>query len=610
MPFKKICYVNLIRLYWKTVPLLAVAKVLYYVIVAVIPTFTIFANAKFVDTALAVASGGAEIQDIILPLGLIVLVIFFQYFADIGAKLLNLRASNQLRERLIPMIIERKASIKYSYYESQTCLDTINRATNEFEQVPQNFFDHAFEMVRIIATFTGLVAVLGLQRWWIAVLFVVTFIPSLIISYKFGKKSYDVERDLTRVERKVEYLSGVLNGRDTVDERYIYGYTSRLDEEYGKNYECARVARKKVDKLWWVNIKLSSIWTLITGLVAIASLIPLVISTDENRISIGLFTSVVTAIMSMSMTMQERVSDWIKDYKEKQEYVKELKVFWAYECNSDACAPPAENIPVLHSIEFKNVCFRYPGCEQEILHHFNLSLSAGKHYAIVGVNGAGKTTLIKLLTGLYDTYDGSILINGRELRTYTSAERKALIAVAYQDFCRYPLDLYDNIAIGNICQMWRADKVERAVEQLGLINIVEQLPEKLHTPINKLEQGGVDLSGGEWQRIALARLKVNPAPVKILDEPTAALDSVTENKIYERFSEIMDKSNPTDGITIFISHRLASTKLADEIIVISGGSIVEKGSFDELLAQNGIFAEMFRCQAELYAEQTSDKGGD
>lgn len=604
---KQFHYFNLVQLYFKTVPFFAVIKIIYYILVSIIPTFTILVNAQFIDTALAVASGNAEINSVVLPLGLIISLIIFQHYAEIGFALFNLRASNELRKRLIPMITERKASIKYSYYEKQDCIDIMNRATNAFDQVPQMFFDHAFEMIRIVATFVGLVVVLGLQLWWIAVLFVVTFIPSLIISYKFGQKSYDVERDLTKIERRVDYLSSILTGRDTIDERYLYGYADHLNEEYGKNYEFARLARNNVDKLWWVNIKLSSIWTLISGLIAIAALIPLAISDAEVGMSIGIFTSVVNAILSMSMSMQERVSDWIKEHKKKQEYLKELNIFLSYECDDDASVPPAKTIPILRSIEFKNVNFCYPGCENEILHHFNLKLLSGKHYAIVGVNGAGKTTLIKLLTGLYDTYEGDILINGKDLRTYTSEQLKAFVAVIYQDFCRYPLDLYDNIAIGNIHHMQDSDTVERAVEKIGLSNMVERLPNKINTPINKFEEGGVDLSGGEWQRIALARLMVNPAPVKILDEPTAALDPVSESKIYEQFSEIMNQSGQKDGITIFISHRLASTKLADEIIVISNGSIAERGTFESLLSKNGIFSKMFQCQAGWY--QASEESG-
>jgi len=221
------------------------------------------------------------------------------------------------------------------------------------------------------------------------------------------------------------------------------------------------------------------------------------------------------------------------------------------------------------------------------------------------VNGAGKTTLTKILTGLYGEYEGEILINGKELREYTQPEKKALSAVVYQDFCQYPLNFYNNIAVGNINDMQNREKVENAVNIIGLAEAVDKLPKKYETPITKVKEDGVDISGGEWQRVALARLMINPAPLKILDEPTAALDPIGESQVYEQFGEIISQNqNKTDRnhITVFISHRLGSTKLADEIIVISDGKAAETGTFDELMAKNGIYAEMFESQSEWYKE--------
>jgi ABC-type multidrug transport system fused ATPase/permease subunit len=218
------------------------------------------------------------------------------------------------------------------------------------------------------------------------------------------------------------------------------------------------------------------------------------------------------------------------------------------------------------------------------------------------MNGAGKTTLTKLLTKLYSEYEGDIFINDKELKEYTQAEIKALSAIVYQDFCRYPLDFYNNIAIGNANDMHDREKVENAASIIGLAEVADKLPRKYETPITKVKEGGVDLSGGEWQRVALARLIINSAPLKILDEPTAALDPISESQVYEQFKEIVNRNqnNKSAGITIFISHRLGSTKLTDEIIVISEGKVVEIGTFDELMTRDAIYAGMFKSQSEWY----------
>jgi ATP-binding cassette subfamily B protein len=345
----------------------------------------------------------------------------------------------------------------------------------------------------------------------------------------------------------------------------------------------------------------------ISGVIVIILLIPSAIfpnAAGEIALSIGMFTALVNTVIRVNNELHWRVGDMIGDFKYKREYLKDLNNFAQFEEEQDSDCLPSANVPVLEKIEFKNVSFKYPGAEPYILKNFNLELNAGKHYAIVGINGAGKTTLTKILTKLYDNYEGEILINGRDLRDYSQAEIKAASAVVYQDFSRYPLDLYNNIAVGNILDRDNKERVENAVNIIGLTDVVDRLPRKYDTPLTKIKEDGVDLSGGEWQRIALARLIVSSAPLKILDEPTAALDPISESRVYEQFGEIIrhNQQSGAQGITIFISHRLGSTKLADEIIVISEGKTAEHGSFDELMQHGGLYAEMYESQAEWYRE--------
>ena len=212
----------------------------------------------------------------------------------------------------------------------------------------------------------------------------------------------------------------------------------------------------------------------------------------------------------------------------------------------------------------------------------------------MGVNGAGKTTLTKLLTGLYDNYEGEILLDGRELRTFRQADLKALFSVVYQDFARYQISLDDNIALGNVLRKDPA-KIKEAAEAMGLGQTIAELPRGMETPLGKIKEQGVDLSGGQWQRLAIARALYNPAAVQILDEPTAALDPVAESGIYEMFGKISAGKS-----TIFITHRLGAARLADEIIVVDGGKVAEKGNHEELLSQKGIYASMYEAQRSWY----------
>ena len=599
---KKYSYLNMAVLYFKLVPGAVIVKIINNIIGSIVPTFNIIITAKFLDAAVAAAGDRDKLGEVYFPLVAIIAVLLFNYYAGIVISLINTRAENKIRKIVTPAIAEKKAAVKFKYYENQESVDIISRAAGSFEGNLQSFFDQIFGAWNIIAQVAGFVIILGIQLWWASIVFVVTCIPSFVISYKFGKKRYEVDKEMTKIDRKAGYIFGILTGRDTIEERYMYGYTDKMNEEYKNKYEFARVARKKVSRRGYISRTAAGLLVFVSGAIVIAILLPSAIYPIKNpELSIGMFTALVNAIFGLSRQMQASISEYISDFKYKFEYLKDLNKFLEFEEDENADCLPDTNMPELKSIEFTNVSFKYPGTESYILKDFNVKLKSGKHYAIVGVNGAGKTTLTKILTRLYDEYEGEISINGKDLKSYTQSQMKALSAVVYQDFCSYPLDFYNNIAIGNANDMQNHKKIENAANVIGLAEVVDKLPKKYETPITKVKEDGVDLSGGEWQRIALARLIVNPAPLKILDEPTAALDPISESKVYEQFGEIISQNKQDDKhITIFISHRLGSTKLADEIIVISEGRAAEVGTFDELMAKGGIYANMFESQSEWY----------
>lgn len=607
---KRYNYFTMLILYAKLVPAALAVKIAYNLVKSIIPTLNIIINARFLDAAVAVVSDYGKLSGVVFPLCAIIAVSLFNNYSGLVIRLVDTRANNKIRLIVAPAIAEKRARVKFRYYENQESVDIINRATGDFEKNLQGFFDQVFRVWGTFTQLSGFIIILGMQLWWATVIFVATCIPSFIISYKLGKKQYDVNKDVTKVERKAGYIFNILTSRETIEERYIYGYTKKMNEEYRDKYEIARIARKNVDKASRINRRASGMLAFVSGVIVIAILIPSAIFPDasgEIKLTVGMFTSLVNAVLGISMEMQWNISDQISQFKYNFEYLKDLNEFLDFEEDDDATCLPGKSIPGLDSIEFKDVSFKYPGTERYILNNFNLKLESRKHYAIVGANGAGKTTLTKLITGLYKEYEGEIYINGKELKSYTQAELKALLAVAYQDFCRYPLDFYSNIAIGNVNDMQNREKVERAVKIIGLSEAVEKLPKKYETPITKVKRDGVDMSGGEWQKIALARLLVSTAPLKILDEPTAALDPISEVRVYKQFGKIVDKNhaNKTAGITIFISHRLGLTKLVDEIIVISGGKVAEAGTFCELMAKGGIFAEMYSSQSEWYKDEAS-----
>jgi ATP-binding cassette subfamily B protein len=253
------------------------------------------------------------------------------------------------------------------------------------------------------------------------------------------------------------------------------------------------------------------------------------------------------------------------------------------------------------SIEFRNVSFAYPGTDKLILNGLNLTIAPGTSLALVGENGAGKTTLIKLLCRFYDPTVGGILLDGRDIREYDLHSYRKRLAVIFQDFVHYSLPARENIGVGSIEHVKDAALVGRAADRIGVLDKLEALPSGLETILDKMFDGGADLSGGEWQRVALARALMaqegHGADILVLDEPTASLDVRTEHEMYERFEELAQGRT-----TILVSHRFSTVQMAARVVYLEGGKVVEDGSHNELIAHRGRYAELYEFQARHFRE--------
>jgi len=333
----------------------------------------------------------------------------------------------------------------------------------------------------------------------------------------------------------------------------------------------------------------------IAFLVAATLILPL----TAGELSPGMFMGIVSAVFGMIGTLGWLLQDATEEVSKSREYMKDFAAFVELSRTEGAKDLPDSLPPAFETLEFRNVRFRYPteAAETYVLDGISFKLENGKHYAFVGANGAGKTTTTKLLTGLYDEYEGEILVNGRELREFSQSAVKSMFSVVYQDFARYQVSMQDNIALGDAARELAKNPVEvlEVAKSAGLADSIASLKDGITTPLGKIMGDGVDLSGGQWQKVAIARSLLSRAPVKILDEPTAALDPIAESEIYRDFEALMRGKT-----TIFISHRLGSTKLADEILVIDQGKVAERGTHSELIEQGKIYAQMYESQREWY----------
>ncbi len=565
-----------------------------YILSGFCPIVTIIFVTDFINLALQSASVGSINSKIYFDVTAIILLYGYELMLPAFQKLLSEKAKINIRQNYKGLLLEKCSKLEYHYLENAESWNLISRILDK----PENtVVDNYIAMNQVLATFisiTGIISIIFVQAWWAAIIIVLSCVPLFYFSIKSGKTNYKAKIDSSELERKCEYYSEILSDRENVEERSIFGFKEKINTEYRRVYNEAFRIKTITRFKWFIKTKLGGVFTSIAALIIIVVLLEPLIT---GSISMGMFISLVNAILSLTGNLSWGLSFQIDTITSGMEYIKDIQNFMSYEERLYALEPPALHSKIT-SIEFKNVSFSYPGTDNLILKNVSFLLEGGKQYALVGPNGAGKTTIIKLLTGLYTNYEGEILINGKELREYSFNEIKGFFSAVYQDFSKHEFTFRENIAIGNIEMInnsYDDEAINKAISQIELEKLVESLPYGIDTNLGKIHKDGIDLSGGEWQRVALARAIVSKAPVRILDEPTASLDPVNENKIYELFSKISH-----DIMTILISHRLASTKIADEILVFNEGALVEKGDFESLMNLKGCYYQMFEQQRSWY----------
>ena len=598
MKRKKYGIYDVLRLTFHVSPICVLLHLLLSVVHAVMPTAAMaLATANFVDTATAILQGGRAHDDIYIPL--ILLLAVMGIFTTIGSvtQLISARISLKLQQKLKPAIVEINAALDFKHIENAESWELISRVSRDPVTSVMEGFSAIMQFLQIIVCIVSVLILIVTQVWWAALIIIAFSTPMIWLSIRAGKKNYQAGRDAEKFNRRTDYLNEVLTGRDAIDERTLFGYVNDVNKRWYEQYEAGRKLQLKVTARMFVITKGSS---LILALVAILIAFTLIGSVISGELSAGMFMGIMSAVFGMVQQLGWQMSGSLENISKVREYMKDLTEFIELQdtgtVESSPCLEEPDAEPVeLKSLEFIDVSFKYPSGDRLILNGLSFKLEPGKHYAFVGKNGAGKTTITKLLTGLYTEYEGEIQINGKELRKYPASTIKAMFSVVYQDFARYYIPFKDNIMLGDIVGDVTEEKLKSISAQAGLEEIIKELKNGMDTPLGKIVEDGQDISGGEWQRIAIARSLISRAPVKMLDEPTAALDPISESRVYSEFEKLMQGKT-----TVFISHRLGSTKLADEILVIDDGKIIERGTHDDLMDEEGQYAEMFETQREWY----------
>jgi ATP-binding cassette subfamily B protein len=587
-----------LKILWDSGPAVVTWGLILRVFVAVLP-FGIAKVAQYIVTGIANHIHGQPLPANFWTLvgtevGLNVLFGLLTRTIDYSDSLI----ANRYTQYISVRVMEQASRLDLTTYENPLFYDRLERArvqaTDRLGMI--QMMGRLFQQVITTIAFS---AALAWASPWLVLLLTLGVLPSFLGETHYAFLGYAKNFRQTTRKRQMEYYREVAGSREGAKEVKLFGlnkfFTSRFKELAGQIYrEDVSLSRSK--------LIVGGLLGIIGTLGYYGAYVYVIWRTLHGAYDIGMFTFLTTAIQQASSNLQQ-VFSTASGIADQALFLTDLLAFFAMEPTVES-KPNGLKTPatIQRGFEFRNVSFSYPGSERVILKNFNLTLKPGERIALIGENGQGKTTVVKLITRLYDPTEGQILLDGVDLREYSLEDLHRQIGVIFQDFMRYEMTARENIAVGLIDQYdardmheIHQDEIDTAAHKSLADTVVRKLHGGYEQMLGRRFEGGVELSGGEWQKMALARAYLRDAQLLILDEPTAALDAKSELEVFERFAEL------TQGkMALLISHRFSTVRMADRIVVLSGGQLIEEGDHQNLMARNGVYAGMFEMQAASY----------
>jgi len=591
---------TLLRLVWTTEPRYVLGILTLRVLRAGIPVAVLWVGKLIVDQVVAaIGRRGSEV-----PWGTLGALLAIEFVIAITGEALS-RLSALLESLLGDLFANRTsvdlmrhaATLDLEQFEDADLYDKLERARRQTVN-RIGLFTLLLSTLQDLITLVTLSAALVAYVPWLLVLLVLAVVPSLLGETHFAALGYSLLYSWTPERRLLDYLRYVGASDVSAKEVKLFGLSDFLVGRYDRlSTEFYEANKALAVKRSLVSTVLATVGTL--GYYG-AYVVIIYLTVIGHRGPAGLFTigvlTFLTGSFRQSRDLIQRVLLSLTQVFEQSLYLDDLFSFFGLVPRVHS-APGARLVPVpiRHGIVFEDVGFRYPGSEGWAVRHLDFALAPGERLALVGENGAGKTTLAKLLVRLYDPSEGRILLDGLDLRDYDIESLRRNVGVIFQDFVRYDLILRENIAVGNIDEREDESRLRGAAERSLADTVARGLKGRYDQMLGRRFDGGVELSGGEWQKVALARAYMRDAQLLILDEPTAALDARAEYEVFLRFSEL------TAGkMAVLISHRFSTVRMADRILVLRGGELAEQGTHEELVARGGLYAELFQLQAAGY----------
>ena len=592
-----------LRLVWQTNPILTLAQCALRLVRAVLPVAALYVGKLIIDEVVAltqIAGAPPSAREWLAQglldriLWLLALEFALAVLSDVLGRTVSYFDSllgEQISNATSLRVMEHAASLDLEDFEDSELQDRLERARRQAAgrmTLIGQLLAQAQDVVTIVTFAAGLVV----YAPWLIVLLAIALVPAFVGEAHFNALSYALNYTRTPERREIDYVRQTGASAETAKEVKIFGLNAFLIERYRALAQSFYDANRKLARQ---RATVGSVLTAIGTVAYYVAYAYIVWRTLHRDFTIGDLTFLAGSFRRLR-TLLESLLMGFSQVAGQALYLDDLFSF--FEIQPEIVSPPDARpfpSPIRKGFVFQDVGFRYPGAERWAVRHLNFTLPAGEVLALVGENGAGKTTLVKLIARLYDPDEGRILLDGHDLREYDLFALRSNIGVIFQDFVRYHLTAAENIAVGRIDARDDRARIVAAAKRSLADEVIAKLPNGYDQVIGKRFRTGIDLSGGEWQKIAIARAYMRDAQVLILDEPTASLDARAEFEVFQRFKELSRGKTAA-----LISHRFSSVRMADRIVVLADGHVEAGGTHDELLAQGGRYAELFELQAAGY----------
>jgi ATP-binding cassette subfamily B protein len=594
---------------WRSSPALTLALAGLTLLASGVPPAIAWAGKGIVDSVVA-RSRDATLHWVALELGLVVL----QATLTRGLMLTRSVLGSRLGADVNVSILERSIGLELRHFEDPEFYDKLTRARREASSRPVSLVTESFSLVQNLLTLTGYAALLLRYSPWAVLVLLVATVPATVAEMRYSKTAFRLRNWRSPESRRLMYLEYVLANDEHAKEVKLFGLGPLF---LGRYKELAERFHREDSRLATRRSIVTHLLSLVATFAFYGAYASMALLAAVGSLTLGNMTLYVLAFRNGQQAFQS-ILGGIGSIYEHNLYMSNLFSYLddtARPAAGSNGAPSRAALPASGSpgtglarsvpepahaepgIRLENVSFRYPGKDDWVLRNVDLFIPRGQSVAIVGANGAGKTTLVKLVTRLYRPNEGRVSLDGKDLEEWDETDLRARFGVVFQDFNQYQLKLRENVGVGSVQHLEEVPRIERALRRGGAEAVVSGLPSGIETPLGRWFQDGVELSGGQWQKLALARAFMREqADILVLDEPTAALDAEAEAAVFSRFRELAEGRT-----TIIISHRFPTVRMADRILVLENGAITEDGTHAELLAADQTYARLYRLQAEGYS---------